>query len=130
MPWKWGDVSNFEILLASIAERPGLYVGEVTLLSVADYLQGFSDALGVVTGDHPLYGWSHWIAARFRTTYTPIHWTRILLEEYGSDGAALQALPELYAQFSAERVKCAHPYRSKMLDMNLTIETEREENGR
>jgi hypothetical protein len=44
-----------------------------------------------------------WVEARFFISHPAWHWTRILLHIYGSVRAALEALPQLYEEFLAQR---------------------------
>ena len=40
-----------------------------------------------------------WVEMKFLISHSAWHWTRILLHVYGSDRAALDALPDLHAEF-------------------------------
>lgn len=44
-----------------------------------------------------------WIELRFGISHPAWHWTSILLHVYGSDAAAIEAVPNLFAEFEAER---------------------------
>jgi hypothetical protein len=97
-------MSNFESLLRSIAKRPGMYVGKCSLRAVSDYLSGYDYALhDLGCAELPLSGWMSWVEARFLISHPAWHWTRILLHAYGTDQAALEALPQLYQEFLARR---------------------------
>jgi hypothetical protein len=53
----------------------------------------------------PLQGWRCWIELRFGICDPAWHWSRILLHEFGSAQAAIEALPALYDEFAADRVR-------------------------
>lgn len=75
-------------------------MGSNSLKSVGHYLAGYSDAL---ENQDCLAGWRQWIELRFGICHPAWHWTRILLHSYGSDAAALAALPYLFTEFDSER---------------------------
>ena len=65
---------------------------------------GYDHALGDVgRGELPLSGWMRWVESRFLISHPAWHWTRILLHAYGSDRAAIEALPQLHQEFLARR---------------------------
>jgi hypothetical protein len=95
---------DFESLLRSIAKRPAMYVGMCSIRSVSDYLQGYDHALSDAgQSETPLAGWGRWVEGRFLISHPAWHWTRILLHVYGSDQAAIEALPQLHREFLAQR---------------------------
>jgi hypothetical protein len=95
---------NFEALLQSIAKRPAMYVGKCSIRAVSHYLEGYCHALGDAGyAETPLDGWGRWIESRFLIAHPAWHWTRILLHIYGSDLAAIEALPQLHHEFLARR---------------------------
>ena len=100
-------MDHFRDLVHTIARRPGLYVGVNSLRAVSQYLDGYDHAVMEITGcasdERPLYGWMRYVGLRFLISHPAWHWTRILLYEYGSDKAALEALPKLYDQFVEQR---------------------------
>jgi hypothetical protein len=97
-------MSGFEVLLQNIAKRPGMYVGKCSIRAVSHYLDGYSHALvDVGHTETPLDGWMRWIESRFLISDPAWHWTRILLHVYGSDQAAIEALPLLHKEFLARR---------------------------
>jgi hypothetical protein len=49
-----------------------------------------------------MMGWQRWIEKRFLIQHPAWHWSRILVHEYGSDEAALEAMPGLYSEFERE----------------------------
>jgi hypothetical protein len=95
---------DFESLLRSIASRPAMYVGRCSLRAVSAYLDGYDHASGDLgQPELPLSGWGHWVESRFLISHPAWHWTRILLHAYGTDRAAIEALPQLYQEFLARR---------------------------
>jgi len=91
-------------LLHAIAKRPAMYVLPCNLRSVGNYVDGYDRALREVGhADTPLEGWMRWAECRFLISHPAWHWTRILLHVYGSDRAAIEALPHLYEEFVARR---------------------------
>jgi hypothetical protein len=95
---------DFESLLQSIARRPAMYVGKCSLRAVSAYLDGYDHASGDLgQAELPLSGWGHWVESRFLISHPAWHWTRILLHAYGTDRAAIEALPQLYQEFLACR---------------------------
>jgi len=99
-------VPDFQILLSSIARRPAMYVGRCSLSAVSHYLYGYCHALSDLgSNETPLDGWIHWVELRFGISHSAWHWTRILLHNYGSEQAAIEALPELHREFLAERAQ-------------------------
>jgi hypothetical protein len=81
-----------------------MYVGRCSVRAVSHYLDGYCHALGDVgKTESPLDGWGRWVESRFLISHPAWHWTRILLHTYGSDQAALEALPQLYEEFLACR---------------------------
>ena len=100
-------MNTFRTLLDDITKRPGLYVGSSSIKAVSDYLDGYEHAM-IDNGtcgeeDRPLYGWMRWVELRFLISSSAWDWTRILLHVYGSDQAALDALPALYDRFLQQR---------------------------
>jgi hypothetical protein len=97
-------MSDFQTLLDSIAKRPALYVGNCSIRAVSNYLHGYCQAMSDLGhNEKPLVGWMRWIELRFQISSPAWHWTRILLHNYGSHRAAVEALPELHREFLAER---------------------------
>jgi len=97
-------MSDFRALLHSLAKRPAMYVGKCSVRAVSDYLNGYCHALGDVGHvETPLDGWVRWVESRFLISHPAWHWTRILLHVYGSDRAAIEALPQLHEEFLAQR---------------------------
>ena len=95
---------DFVALLHAIAKRPAMYVLPCNLRSVGNYVSGYDHALGDVGHvETPLAGWMRWVECRFLIAHPAWHWTRILLHVYGSDRAAIEALPLLYEEFVAQR---------------------------
>lgn len=95
---------DFQALLHSIAKRPAMYVGKCSVCAVSDYLNGYCHALSDLGHtETPLDGWMRWVELRFLISHPAWHWTRILLHVYGSDQAAIEALPGLHREFLAER---------------------------
>jgi len=91
----------FDAILATVAAKPAIYVGKTSLRAVSDYLAGYADALADIGQRHPQEGWLRWVEMKFLISHPAWHWTRILVHVYGSDRAALDALPGLYAEFLA-----------------------------
>lgn len=91
----------FEAMLARVAAWPVLYVGKTSLRAVSDYLAGYVHAMIDLGQPDPEAGWLRWVEMKFLISHPAWHWTRILVHIYGSDGAALDALPGLYAEFRA-----------------------------
>ena len=95
---------DFPGLLHSIAKRPALYVGKCSVHAVSDYLHGYCQALSDLgQTETPLDGWMRWVEFHFLISHPAWHWARILLHVYGSDRAAIEALPGLHREFLAER---------------------------
>jgi len=96
-------MNTFRTLLNDITKRPGMYVGTCSVRAVSDYLYGYDHAMvdNGICGheDSPLYGWMRWVELHFLISSSAWNWTRILLHVYGSDQAALAALPALYDEF-------------------------------
>jgi hypothetical protein len=95
-------MSDFETLLARIAQRPGMYVGVCSLPAVSCYLDGYCHAMMDAGKEDPMIGFSRWIDLRYQIFHAAWHWTRILLHEFGSDEAALAQLPGLFREFSEQ----------------------------
>ncbi len=95
---------DFQALLRSIAIRPAMYIGQCSIRSVSDYLSGYCHALNDLGhAETPLDGRLRWVKLRFLISHPAWHWTRILMHIYGSDQAAIAALPDLHREFRAER---------------------------
>ena len=95
---------DYIALVNSIAKRPAMYVGRCSLRRVSAYLDGYEHALGDVgISETPLAGWGRWVELRFLISHAAWHWTRILLHAFGSDAAAIEALPGLYREFLLQR---------------------------
>jgi histidine triad (HIT) family protein len=94
-------MTTFNSMLADLAARPGVYVGKVSLRDVSNLLSGYCIALMDAGQPNPLEGWFRWVEMKFLISHPAWHWTRILVHVYGSDRAALNALPGLYAEFRA-----------------------------
>lgn len=98
------EMTKFEALLDSLSKRPAMYVGQCCVRSVSHYLDGYCHALNDVgQTETPLDGWMQWVEFRFHISHPAWHWTRILLHVYGSDRAAIEALPRLHNDFLAQR---------------------------
>ncbi len=97
-------MNSFNILLSSIAARPAMYVGGCNVDAVLTYLHGYDQALvdsGVSPG--PLEGFMEWVQRQYLVFHQAWGVGRILLHFYGSDRAAISALPALHAAFLADR---------------------------
>jgi|HubBroStandDraft_4_1064222.scaffolds.fasta_scaffold375211_2 hypothetical protein len=90
-------------LIDSIARRPGMYVGSVSLSAISHFLSGFEFGLAAAGQPDPLDGWMRWIELRHGIFHPAWSWTRILLHAYGDDAAAIAALPELYRAYVRDR---------------------------
>src|SRR5262245_53463785 len=90
----------FDAMLATVAAKPALFVGKTSLRAVGNYLNGYGHALIDLGHPDPQFGWFHWVEMKFLISHPAWHWTRILVHVYGSDRAALDALPELHAEFT------------------------------
>jgi len=97
-------MNSFNNLLASIAARPAMYVGGRNINAVLTYLYGYNQAL-VDSGARPgpLDGFMEWVQRRYLVFHQAWGVDRILLHFYGSDRAAIGALPGLHAAFLADR---------------------------
>lgn len=91
----------FSAMLATVAAKPGLFVGKTSLRAVGDYLGGYGHALIDLGHPDPQDGWFRWVEMRFLISHPAWDWTRILVHVYGSDRAALDALPALHAEYRA-----------------------------
>src|SRR5688572_10766547 len=96
-------MTGFQRLLTSISEKPGMYVGTPSLQAVAHFLSGYNLATTDAGKPSPMECWRQWVELNFGISDSAWHWTRILLHSYGSDEAALAALPTLFADFEADR---------------------------
>src|SRR5262245_59906823 len=95
---------DFAALLDEVCRRPGLYVGRCSLRSVAFYLNGYDHALlEIGNAQTPWGGFQRWVELRFLISHAAWHWSRILLHVYGSDEAAIAALPGLYREYLSQR---------------------------
>ena len=79
-----------------------MFVCSGCLREVATYLDGFCHGLESATGRNPLRGWGTWIETKYLISDPAWHWTAILRHSFGSDSAALKALPGLFASFKVE----------------------------
>ena len=80
-----------------------MFVGGTKLWDVAIYLAGVED--GIARGNPGVSvarSWNRWIEGRFLVSSPAWHWSRILAHTFGSDQAALAALPGLYEAFFAD----------------------------
>ncbi len=116
-------MSDFGSLLHAIAMRPGMYVGRCSLRSVSDYVHGYDHALNDLgQSASPLAGWMRWVELHFLISHPAWHWTRILLHVYGSDAAAIEALPHLHELFLAQRAALGVEGIEAELDRRLRTE--------
>ena len=92
-------IGAFETVLAAVAARPGMYVGRTSLRAVGHYLAGYGHALMDLGQPDPQENWFRWVEMKFLISHSAWHWTRILLHMYGSDRAAIDALPALHAEY-------------------------------
>ena len=94
----------FTKMLSEIARRPAMYVGKESVQSVSCYVNGYCHALDDLTNTRsPLDGWMRWVEMRFLICHPAWGWPRILVHAYGSDRAAFDALPSLFAEFLVQR---------------------------
>jgi hypothetical protein len=97
-------MNDFVALVDAIAKRPAMYVGKCSLHAVSVFLDGYDRAVhDVGTTTPPLSGWFRWVESRFLISHPAWHWSRILLHVYGTDQAAIEALPTLYREFLSTR---------------------------
>ncbi len=83
-----------------------MYVGGRNIHSVLNYLRGYDHALqDLGVSPTPLAGFSPWIHGHFLIFHQAWSPGRILLHSYGSDRAAIAALPRLYEAFLVARDK-------------------------
>jgi hypothetical protein len=95
-------MADFKRLLESITRQPAMYVGSDSLFAVSHFLSGYDLALEDLGRESPLVGWKDWVELRFGICSPAWHWTRILIHVYGSDAAAIEALPKLFTEFEAD----------------------------
>ena len=78
-----------------------MYVGTVSLRSVGHYFAGYCAAIedsGIPADE--FRGFIIWLSERFLISHSAWHWTRILIHTYGSDAAAIKALPDLFVEYT------------------------------
>ena len=90
-------------LLESISKRPGMYISSASIESVSDYLAGYCQGQIAAGEANPFSGWFRWVEMRFCISHPAWHWTRILLHNYGSDQASIEALSKLYLEFKNDQ---------------------------
>jgi hypothetical protein len=91
---------DFAMLIDSIARRPAMYVGNTSLRSIGHYLAGYCHALDEAAISTTTFrGFTIWLSERFLIFHSAWHWTRILLHTYQTDEAAIEALPDLFAEY-------------------------------
>jgi hypothetical protein len=90
---------NFLTLLEGISKRPAMYVGDISIRDVSNYLTGY--AMGRDDAGRPVFAvsWQSWIETKFMISHSAWHWSRILLHKHGNDADAISALPELYKEY-------------------------------
>jgi len=83
-------------LLESIAKRPAMYVGKVSIKDVSNFLNGY--LMGRFDGGKPVQieSFRTWIETKFMISHPAWHWSRILLHCCGNDKEAISSLPLLY----------------------------------
>ena len=89
----------FDDLLQAICERPAMFVGDGRLRHVAMFLDGFTEALSLSGAPCPMAAWRPWIELRYGISDPAWHWTGILIHAFGSDTAALHAIPSLFSEY-------------------------------
>lgn len=76
--------------LALMRERPGVYLGEASLVLLQAFLNGcfhLSDEYGIVRCECPdFHGFHEWVARKFQRFPTAMGWCSIIMEECGGDG--------------------------------------------
>jgi hypothetical protein len=97
-------MTDFLEVVGRIAARPAMYVGTTSLSRVANFLDGYSHAMwDLGRSPNPLDGWMRWVELRFGICHPGWSWTRILAHCFGTDDAAIRALPALFKEFFSER---------------------------
>ncbi|MFT3766701.1 MAG: hypothetical protein QM820_14480 [Minicystis sp.] len=90
-------------LIDSLSKRPGMWVGSSSLADIGHFLNGFRHAVSLMGLPDPLDAWTRWVELRFGVFSPAWHWTRILVHVFGSDEAAIAALPELCRSYLHDR---------------------------
>jgi hypothetical protein len=100
------DVAGVARVMESLSQHPETYVvGCGSLMGICHYLDGYRHAISALGYRDPLDAWTPWVDLRFGIHHTAWHWTRILLHAYGTDEAAIRALPELYCEYIKARAE-------------------------
>lgn len=97
------EATAFLDLIESIAKRPGMWGGSPSIADIGHFLNGFLHAVNLMGLPNPCEAWVRWVELRFGIFNTGWHWTRILRNAFGSDEAAVGALPELYRSYLRDR---------------------------
>lgn len=94
---------DFTALIEAIARRPALYVGTLSLRAIGNYLDGYCHALGDLgLSGNQFFGFKIWLSKKYLIFHAAWHWTRILRHVYQNDETAIQALPDLFAEYLQE----------------------------
>jgi hypothetical protein len=97
-------MADFLEVLERIAARPAMYVGTTSLPRVANFIDGYCHAMwDLGCSPNPLDGWMRWVELRFGISHSGWSWTRILVHSFGTDDAAIRALPALFKEFLSEK---------------------------
>jgi hypothetical protein len=96
-------------LLDVVRRRPGMYIGEPSILALQTFLSGFFLALRSVgadigDGSPPYQDFHDWIAARHGLRESTSGWARILLSAAGSEETALDRFFTELDEFRRDRI--------------------------
>jgi len=81
--------------------RPlAIYLGQVSILKLADYLRGYEHAVENLKGPDPFLGeFREWIQHRFQSNHG---WEHIILEQNSNEGHAINRFWQLLDEFISE----------------------------
>jgi hypothetical protein len=84
-----------------LGSRPGMRVPSARLEDIATYLDGYLHALAEY-GVHSGYAWREYVACTCGISSNAWSWHRSLRHFYGSESAAIAALPALFDAYVIE----------------------------
>lgn len=91
-------------MIQAVCKRPALYVGRSCMREVRALLDGYVYALiecGEIE-DYVFGGFLRWLEVRNNISHPGWGWDRILVHSAGSEEAAIQSLPQFFAQYCDE----------------------------
>jgi hypothetical protein len=103
--------TQLDSILRDILQRPGMYIGEPSVIRLRSFLDGYVHALCEATADKSsvlkLQAFRDWIYKKYSITES-LGWEQVLINATGSDRRAFAICVQLWIEFGREHERAAN----------------------